>query len=71
MGSEQGDREAAAGGPGQEILRGLQGPAPRQDDAGEDTGGEGEDKGSCSASVQFFPVWTPVLRSGSSILQVQ
>lgn len=64
MGSEQGDREEAAAGPGQEILRGLQAPAPGQAAAGQDTGGEGEDEGPCSARVEFFPVRTPVLRSG-------
>lgn len=71
MGSEQGDREEAAGGPGQEILRGLQAPAPGQAAAGQDTGGEGEDEGPCSARVEFLPVRTPVLRSVSSVLQVQ
>lgn len=29
------------------------------------------DEGSCSAGVEFFPVRTPVLRAGSSVLQVQ
>lgn len=71
MGSEQGDREAPAGGPRQEILRGLQGAAAGQAAAGEDTGGEGEDEASCSARVEFCPVRTPVLRSGRSVLQVQ
>lgn len=71
MGSEQGDREAPADGPRQEILRGLQGAAAGQTAAGQDTGGEGEDEGACSAGVEFCPVRTPVLRAGSSMLQVQ
>lgn len=37
---------------------------------GSDTGGKGKYKMSCSAGVEFFFVWTPVLRIYSPVVQV-